>query len=125
MEAFRSWDELTVVEQLQCEYSDFFKEVNGFRPRFMTTESWNSEAWLRAELDKLADEAKVVFAREEEEQKEAIRAFEIRVDAITACGAKTREDAVRWLADAAGADGDMEYMCYLCGLPYGYFKQAA
>lgn len=125
MEAFRSWDELTVVEQLQCEYSDFFKEVNGFRPRFMSNSAWNSESWLRNQLEQLGEEAKVVFAREYEAEQDAIRAFEIKVDAIIAAGAKTREAAIRWLMDAADVDGDPEYMCFLCGLPYGYFKKVA
>jgi hypothetical protein len=40
-------------------------------------------------------------------------------------GARDRETALRWIIDASPAAGDWEYFCFLNGLPYGYFKQAA
>jgi hypothetical protein len=40
-------------------------------------------------------------------------------------GAKTREQALRWVHEAEGSNGDDEYLCYLLGLPYGYFRRAA
>ena len=49
----RTWEQLTVVEQLQGTYSDFYKDVHGFRPRFATTEQWNSAEWLQAQIDGL------------------------------------------------------------------------
>ena len=36
----------THVEELQSLYSDFHKEVYGFRPRTMSKENWNSKSWL-------------------------------------------------------------------------------
>ena len=119
------WDELTVVEQLQSQYSDFYKDVHGFRPRFASDEQWNSESWLSKQMDLLHEEWEVVAAREAEHEREAVAAFEVKVDAIIASGAKTRTKAIEWLMDAADADGDPEYMCFLSGLPYGYFKKAA
>lgn len=45
--------EYTLVEILQSEYSDFYKDVHGFRPRSSTDEQWNSEQWLQGEIDGL------------------------------------------------------------------------
>ncbi len=45
--------EYTKVEELQSHYSDFYKDVYGFRPRSATDEQWNSEEWLQGEIDGL------------------------------------------------------------------------
>ena len=45
--------EYTKVEELQSHYSDFYKDVYGFRPRSSTDEQWNSEVWLQGEIDGL------------------------------------------------------------------------
>ena len=45
--------EYTKVEELQSHYSDFHKDVYGFRPRSATDEQWNSEQWLQGEIDGL------------------------------------------------------------------------
>ena len=45
--------EYTKVEELQSHYSDFYKDVHGFRPRNSTDEQWNSEEWLQGEIDDL------------------------------------------------------------------------
>lgn len=123
MSEFRSWEELTVVEQLQSEYSDFYKEVYGFRPRGMATEHWNSEEWLNAAIADLAEASKAVFAEEERRQQEAIREFKELVEFTIANGARTYENAIRWIADGANVDGDMEHLCWIYGLPFGYFKE--
>jgi hypothetical protein len=113
---------------LQCTFSDFYKEVHGFRPRFASAEEWNSEAWLEQQMQDLGEEAKVVFAREEASQKQAIAAFEERVAATIAAGAQTRDTAIRWLFEAEEDQyvmGDPDYYCFNHGLPYGYFRKAA
>ena len=46
-------NEYTKVEELQSHYSDFYKDVHGFRPRSSTEEQWNSEEWLQGEIDGL------------------------------------------------------------------------
>ena len=62
------YDTMTRVEELQSVYSDFYKEVYGFRPRSMSTENWNSEAWLEgviADLHASLDARKDTFAGRE------------------------------------------------------------
>jgi hypothetical protein len=115
------WDEPTVVEQLQSDFSDFYKEVHGFRPRYATPEQWNSEAWLVAELDKLEQDSVAVFAEQEAQQQRDIAAFEVRVADAIKLGAGDRATALRWLLDADDCQGDLEFLCYKNGLPYRYF----
>ena len=45
--------EYTLLEDLQSQYSDFYKDVHGFRPRSSTDEQWNSEVWLQGEISGL------------------------------------------------------------------------
>jgi len=46
-------NDYTKLEDLQSHYSDFYKDVHGFRPRSSTDEQWNSEEWLQCEIDDL------------------------------------------------------------------------
>ena len=46
-------NDYTKLEDLQSHYSDFYKDVHGFRPRSSTDEQWNSEQWLQGEIDDL------------------------------------------------------------------------
>jgi hypothetical protein len=50
--------------------------------------------------------------------------FEMRILSLLQSGASDREMALRWIHEAEGSDGDEEYLCYLVGLPYGYFRVA-
>ena len=40
-------------------------------------------------------------------------------------GARNRAMAVQWLDQAYETNGDLEFLCYYLGVPYGYFKEAA
>lgn len=53
-------NELTRVEELQSYYSDFYKDVHGFRPRNSTDEQWNSEGWLSREIDNLHEYLRIL-----------------------------------------------------------------
>jgi hypothetical protein len=124
MSEFKSWEEMTALEQAQCTYSDFHKDAYGFRPRHVDTSTWTLEDF---------DKEFAVFARVCEEnhiqqqaaEAEASAKFEQHVTNTICMGAKDRATALRWIMDASQADGDWEYFCYLNGLPYGYFKVAA
>lgn len=112
---------MTRKEDLECIYWDFYKEVHNFRPRHINFAEL-TEADLEQMLTQLGEQAKVVFAQQAEAEKVAIIRFETSIDALYACGAKTREDALRWIMEASGCDGDWEFLCYENALPYGYFK---
>lgn len=117
--------EFDVVEELQSTYSDYHKDLYGFRPRSMSDEQWNSEEWLRAEIKYLDEVAPSIYAEEAKQEQAAIDAVEATIADIINVGAGDRATAVEWLAHANEVDGDMDYLCFLLGVPYGYFKKAA
>jgi len=44
------------VEELQGYYSDFHKDLNGFRPRFASDTEWNSKQYLVTQINLLHDQ---------------------------------------------------------------------
>ena len=44
------------VEELQGYYSDFHKDLNGFRPRFATDDQWTNKQYLVAQINSLHDQ---------------------------------------------------------------------
>jgi hypothetical protein len=124
MNELKSWDELTRKEQLEGIFWDMYKEAHGIRPRHIRPDLC-TEAELEADLDRLqiiiADNELLRQAAEEK----AAHAFEMRVQGLLASGARDRDMALRWIHEAEGSNGDDEYLCYLIGVPYGYFRKAA
>jgi hypothetical protein len=120
MNEFKSWESMSKLEQLACEYWDFYKEANGFRPRHVDTTSWTVEQFQAAfdELGRICEQNEAI--RVEDEAHAAVK-FEARVAGLIASGAGDRATAIRWIADAEGAEGDAEYLCFLLGLEYDYF----
>ena len=113
---------MTRQEELHSIFWDMYKDAYGFRPRGISTHLWDEDKFNR-EFDFLQSE----IAKNEQERRiaeqEAAHAFEMRIQSILACGAKDREMALRWIHEAEGSNGDDEYLCYLVGLPYAYFKK--
>jgi hypothetical protein len=124
MSEFKSWEEMSELEQLACEFWDFYKEAHGFRPRHVDVSEWTVEEF-HSEFVELARVCKQnAEARNEAEAAAAVR-FEARITDLIASGAGDRATAIRWIAEAEKVNGDMDYLCFLLGLDYGYFKQAA
>ena len=119
MSEFKSWDELSVLEQMASEYWDMYKDAHGIRPRGIDTSSWTEEDFL-AEFASLQQTINDNFQLEKQNQAQAIARVEERITDMIDMGAKTSENAITWLHDAEGSNGDTEYLCYLLGLPYGY-----
>jgi len=82
---------------------DVYKEVNGIRPRWMDFDSMSYEE-LDTYAKELAARAEEEYKQRQLEQAADLRDFEERVEAIIAYGAGDRATALRWMADAAGAD---------------------
>jgi hypothetical protein len=120
MEAFKTWEEMSTLEQYACQFWDMYKDAYGVRPRGIDTSIW-TEADFEREFFQLS----VTIAEEERQRKEseekAAHDFEERVLSLLQSGAKDREMALRWIHDAEGSNGDDEYLCFLLGLPYRYF----
>ena len=121
---FKSWEELTTLEQYSSIYWDMYKDAFGIRPRGINTSAW-TEADFQAEFKELGE----IIDREEKvrvaAQENAMFSFEKRVDDLIFSGAKDRATAMRWVHEAEGTMGDDEYLCYTLGLPYMYFRKVA
>lgn len=123
MEQFRTWEEMTALEQAAATYWDFHKDVYGFRPHHAAIHTWTLEDFDR-EFALLEKAAVAERAAEAEREAQAVKKVEKTIAKLIASGAGDRATAVRWLHDAEDTNGDEEYLCYKLGVPYGYFKQA-
>jgi hypothetical protein len=119
-----SWETMTEREQLEATVWDAYKDAHGYRPRFMNFPEMTMED-LRKELEYCCKTIEENEAQRKIDEERASHDFEMRLQNLLMSGAKDREMALRWIHEAEGSDGDDEYLCYLVGLPYGYFKQIA
>jgi hypothetical protein len=123
MEQFKSWEEMTALEQAQCTYWDMHKDAYGVRPRGIDTSTWTL-ADFDAEFKVLGEAIECEHADRQTAQAQAIVKFEDRVTSLMHTGAD-RERVIAWLMDAEHANGDAEYFAFTQGLPYGYFRKVA
>jgi hypothetical protein len=121
---FKSWEEMTVLEQYACQFWDMYKDAYGHRPRGIDTSSWTEEQF-EAEFVQLGRTIEANYQVQLEQEERATIAFEMRVQELLISGAKDYEMALRWIHEAEGSNGDDEYLCFLVGLPYGYFRKQA
>lgn len=124
METFKSWEEMSEIEQSQCIYWDMHKDAYGFRPRSIDTSTWTLNDFKR-EFEVLDRIIEAEEAQRKVNEERASHDFEIRVQNLMMSGAKSREQALRWIHEAEGSNGDDEYLCFLIGLPYGYFQKVS
>jgi hypothetical protein len=120
---FKSWEEMSALEQAQCTYSDMYKDAYGVRPRGVDTSFWTLEQFEAefADLSRAIDQEE---AQRKINEAVAITKFEDSVTNLMHTGTN-RERVIAWLMDAEGANGDYEYFCFTQGLPYTYFKELA
>lgn len=121
-EVFTSWEEMTVLEQMQCQYWDMYKDAYGVRPRGIDTSTWTEYAF-QVEFEHLALTIQANDIQRQEAEATAVKNFEQHVINTMCMGARDRETALRWIMDASTANGDWEYFCFLNGLPYRYFEK--
>ena len=120
-EVMTSWEQMSPIEQAQCQYWDMYKDAYGVRPRGVDTSGWSLE-YFEQEFKHLAEIIEMEYKSRKEAEAAAIIKFEDRVTNLMHTGTN-RERVIAWLMDAEGASGDPEYFCFLSGLPYGYFNQ--
>jgi hypothetical protein len=119
MEAFKSWEEMSTLEQYACQYWDMHKDAYGVRPRCIDTSAW-TEADFEAEFVQLGRTIEANYKEQLASEARAVEAFEDRVGILLGMGADDREMALRWIHEAEDTGGDDEYLCYTLGLPYRY-----
>ena len=122
MEQFKTWEEMTTLEQYACQFWDMYKDAYGVRPRGIDTSSW-TEAQFEAEFVSLSKTIESNYKDQLASEAKAIERFEAQVTSFIESGAKTRETAIRWFHEAEQTNGDEEYLCFCLGLPYGYFAK--
>jgi hypothetical protein len=116
---FKSWDDMTVLEQSATIYSDMYKDAYGFRPRGINTDSW-TESQFNDALDELGRVIEASETARKEDEAAAILKFEDSVTNLMHTGTN-RARVIAWLMQEADAEDDPEYFCYKKGLPYNYF----
>jgi hypothetical protein len=120
MNEFKSWEEMSTLEQYACQYWDMYKDAYGVRPRGIDTSSWTEEQF-EAEFVSLSETIDANYKQQLALEAVNQHDFEMRMLSLLQTGAKTREMALRWIHEAEGTQGDDEYLCYTLGLPYRYF----
>ena len=118
------YENLSRKEQLEAIVWDMYKEAHGIRPRHLRLSEMTEEE-LQAMSKRLEAEIEMAEKTRRADQAAAVLRFSKRIDEVIKSGAKDRETAMRWIHEADGSNGDDEYLCYLNGLPYGFFKAAA
>jgi len=121
MSEFKSWEEMSVLEQYACQYWDMYKDAYGVRPRGIDTTNW-TEVEFEAEFVQLSRTIEANYKEQLASEARAIEAFEDRVENLMHTSTN-RQRVIAWLMDAEGANGDYEYFCFTQGLPYGYFNK--
>ena len=119
-------------------YSDFHKEVYGFRPRTLALCACDypdhkslveAMSHLERLVDGLQDVAEHVFAERRADEKKAVEEFESTVAHYIQCGAGNRANAIRWICESydvmhePGQNG-WEHLEYQCQIPFGYISNS-
>ena len=121
---FKSWEELTQLEQARELYWDMYKDAFGVRPRGVDTSTWTLEQF-EAGFERLGVAIEAEEKVRVQAEQHAIFSFEKRVSDLIFSGAKDRATAIRWIHEAEDTNGDDEYLAWTLSLPYGYFRKVA
>jgi len=117
METQYTFDENTV--------SDLHKDAYGYRPRGDFWSFWTDASDETKQLiwDELIEDLGRSIQDEKSAQQTAIAATEVRIKSIMDMVAgSTRADAIRFLDDAHDCRGDISFLEYHLGVPYGYLS---
>jgi len=103
-------------------FSDLYKEVHGFRPRYHYFYEANEDA-KQVIWDSLLLEHEREMHNDKAREKEAVQDFERQINLCISHGAKNRTEAVAWIIDSLNLDAiDLMYggekLCYELGLPF-------
>lgn len=106
--------------------SDLHKDAYGFRPSqsFWAIFAASNGDQKQAIWDDLLDTLDATIAREKADEERAIKEFNERISVMMKLGAKDFAQAIRWLHEAYDTDGDVEFLEFRMGLPYGYIRKA-
>ncbi len=107
--------------------SDLHKDAYGMRPGEGFWQRWSTATdaekqqewdWLVQVLERSMEEEKLNF-------QSNIARFEERLAGLLELGAKDTAMAIRWLDEAYQTNGDLEFLEWNLGLPFGHLKTVA
>jgi hypothetical protein len=105
--------------------SDLHKDAYGYRPREYFWAEWHAadDAGKQRIWDELFADLCDSIEQEKRSQELSIAALEQRIQQIldTVVGS-TRADAIRYLDEAYDCRGDISFLEYHLGVPYGYIS---
>lgn len=80
-------------------FSDFFKDVNGFRPRGSTWDYYLglSKPQLEKELDRMEASMEEQYQEKILEEKKAVASVKAEIENAIKLGAESEADALRWI----------------------------
>lgn len=93
---------ITSIDEANTYFSDVYKDANGFRPRFDTSE-WTLEKWNK-EFNYLQNSINEQIAREDEYKSIATADFKKRIEDCKKLGASDDITAVRWILEGDKVD---------------------
>ena len=104
--------------------SDLHKDAHGIRPGEYFWADWEAQDndGKQRIWDNLLDDLDRSIENEREAQQEAIYDLEDRIRFIINTCSCLREDAIRHLHDAYNTNGDVEYLEFNLGVPFGYLS---
>ena len=109
----------TAREELMDLFSDLYKDVYGFRPRY----EWHgTDDDLRNEIADLSAELEVVLEEEDTREQENYAAWKMRMDDYCKNFTISMATAIRWdmAAEKCANDLDVDYYCYKLGISYDH-----
>jgi hypothetical protein len=102
--------------------SDLHKDAYGWRPSEAFWAKWNNSTPEQKQViwDGLVETLEESIDLERKMQASALEAFEARVTESIQAGARDRNQAIKWILQAEGLDGERDpgYVCYQLGLSY-------
>lgn len=124
---FKSWDEMSVLEQYAQTWSDLYKDAHGFRPRI------DVSTWVEEDFEQEFEWLSETIARNAHEEAHRALDYARRLEAdlvkMIESGAADRETALRWTFEAEDLDFnsafDREHFEWKRSLPFGYLSQTA
>lgn len=96
---------------------DVYKSIHGIRPRWMKFSEMSDDE-LRERADTLSVELKEHLEAEDAAIEKIEKSFEALIQQVIEMGAKTRENALRWIADDRTTLMAVETMLWELGLIY-------
>jgi hypothetical protein len=114
--------------ELSSSLSDYSKDVWGTRTRRGCASQFSTEEELlagilsvRQEIAQLDAIAPSIWAQEQQQQQLCIQMLEQRIQAaMDLAQGSSREDAIRWIADAEDCSTDLQHLEWHLGIPFGY-----